>query len=265
MEAAPVSYTPSHLLRFDLGHATHAGMVRGQNEDSYCAIVINGARTARLHRPVLIAVADGMGGAEAGEVASSLSIRQIVEHTARMYTGGGKPSDEWIRASVSDINQRISDEARRRGHIMGSTLVAAVIHEGVAHLANVGDSRIYMWHAGDPDLTRLVRDHSLVQMLVDEGVIADQERYDHPRRNLITRSLGDPNTGVSDENPAIELISGDWLLLCSDGLWEMVRDEAIRDVLSKAKNAQNACDALIALANTNGGEDNVTVVIARAL
>jgi protein phosphatase len=102
-------------------------------------------------------------------------------------------------------------------------------------------------------------------MLVDEGAINDRDRYEHPRRNIITRSLGDPKTGISDANPSIELVSGDWLLLCSDGLWEMVRDEAIVHVISTAKNAQNACDALVALANTNGGEDNITVVIARAV
>ena len=139
----------------------------------------------------------------------------------------------------------------------------ALLWNGQAWLANVGDSRIYLLREGA--LKRLSRDHSLVQVLVEQGVIEDDERYSHHRRNLITRSLGDLTTGETDDNPPMPLAFGDCLLLCSDGLWEMVRDDAIAATLAQAPNAQAACDALVALANFNGGEDNISAVVARIL
>lgn len=218
-----------------------------------------------MHKPLLLAVADGMGGEEAGEVASRIAIDQLCKETQRLYQAQLSPDEGRIPDIVACINDAVADEAQRRGHPMGSTLVFALLHEGRAFLANIGDSRIYLWRSGGNSLTRLVKDHSLVQLLVDEGIIDEHDRYTHPRRNFITRSLGDSNTGVSDDNPVLNLQSGDWLLLCSDGLWEMVRDDAILAVLRNASSAQRACDELIAMANRNGGEDNITAAIARVL
>jgi PPM family protein phosphatase len=256
---------PPSQLQFDLGHATHTGLLRPQNEDSFCAVALSTNRKSLRHEPVLLAVADGMGGEEAGEVASSLAIQHLIDRTRRLFSTQASPDENWVHETVAAINEAVSGEASRRGHMMGTTLVFSVIHNSRAYLANVGDSRIYFWRPGMTELSRLVKDHSLVQMLVDEGIIADDDRYVHPRRNYITRSLGDPNTGVSDENPAVALEPGDWLLLCSDGLWEMVRDDAIFSVVSSAGDAQSACEALVALANLNGGEDNISVVAARVI
>lgn len=251
-------------LNFELGHATHTGLLRAQNEDSFCALFIDSAQNNARHKPVLVAVADGMGGEEAGEVASSMAVRRLVDQMGRHFAGSPVLSTAWIKSTVADVNAVVAAEAAQRGHVMGTTLVFALVQNGIAYLANVGDSRIYRWRTGTNELLRVVKDHSLVQLLVDEGIIDDEDRYSHPRRNYVTRSLGDPNTGLSDDNPALTLQSGDWLLLCSDGLWEMVRDEAILNVLRSAKSAQAACDTLVEKANANGGEDNITVVIARA-
>lgn len=255
--------TTTTKLQFELGHATHTGLLRAQNEDSFCAVFVDAAPSGARHKPVLLAVADGMGGEEAGEVASSMAVRRLVDQASKQFSTQPVLSSAWVKSLVADVNSVVSAEAAKRGHVMGTTLVMAAVQNGIAYLANVGDSRIYRWRTGTNELLRLVKDHSLVQLLVDEGIIDDEDRYSHPRRNYVTRSLGDPNTGTSDDNPALTLQSGDWLMLCSDGLWEMVRDDAILDVLRRAKSAQAACDALVELANANGGEDNITVVIAR--
>jgi len=111
-------------------------------------------------------------------------------------------------------------------------------------------------------MVRLTRDHSLVQRLVDLGHLTDEERYVHPERNMVLRTIGDLRTGKPDVSQPISVQDGDWLLLCCDGLWEMVRDDRMRDILSQSAGAQDACDRLITEANRNGGEDNITVVIA---
>jgi serine/threonine protein phosphatase PrpC len=255
--------------RVEVGHATSRGMLRDDNEDSLCALEVPVAASAGyLHRPVLLAVADGMGGVDAGEVASALTIDLLTAATEALFADdGAAPAapqvGAWIQATVRDINAAVVAEGTRNGTQMGSTLAFALIVDGTAYLGNVGDCRVYRWHArpGADGMVRLVRDHSLVQSLVDAGVLTDEERYSHPERSLVLRSLGDPRTGVSDDNAPLPLQPGDWLLICSDGLWEMVRDDAIRDV--RAPNAQVACDRLVDLANANGGEDNISVAIGR--
>jgi PPM family protein phosphatase len=156
-------------------------------------------------------------------------------------------------------------EAMQRRNQMGATLVVALIYSNKAFVTNVGDSRIYRWNPERDrgQITRLTRDHSLVQRLVDLGQLSDEQRYSHPDRNMVLRSIGDARMGYADNIKSVELRTGDWLLLCTDGLWEMVRDNRIRDILSKATTAQDACDKLIAEANSNGGEDNITAVAVR--
>ena len=256
-------------LQAELGHATSTGMMRAENEDSLCAIEITPGAKHR-HRPILLAVADGMGGVEAGQVASDIAIRSLTDAARELFAAGNKPSPAEIRAwvlhTVKDINDRIVAEGSRRGNQMGCTLAFALVVDEEAYLGNVGDSRIYLWRSDeDGPLIRLSKDHSLVQSLVDAGLLRDEDRYAHPERSLIYRSLGDPKTGVSDSYEPVRLRPGDWLMVCSDGLWEMVRDEAILDVLIFSANAQIACDRLVDLANANGGEDNIAVAIARFL
>jgi|YNPMSStandDraft_1061717.scaffolds.fasta_scaffold11195_4 serine/threonine protein phosphatase PrpC len=257
---------PSHV---ELGWATSAGMMRTENEDRGCAIQVAAATTARAPRPILLAVADGMGGVEAGEIASDLAIRMLTEAVHNLLAKAPSPSAEaiaqWLPETVRAINEAVVAEGSRLGNQMGSTLAFALVLDGYAYLGNVGDSRIYLWRSQEADrpLIRLTKDHSLVQSLVDAGLLRDEDRYTHPERSLIYRSLGDPKAGVSDVLEPVAIQAGDWLMVCSDGLWEMVRDDAIRDVLIAAPNAQVACDRLVDLANANGGEDNIAVAVAR--
>ncbi|MCS6774363.1 MAG: protein phosphatase 2C domain-containing protein [Thermoflexales bacterium] len=260
-----VTQAPVYVPRIELGQATSVGK-RDHNEDSYCVIEISDTRL-RLHRPVLIAVADGMGGVEAGEVASAMAITHLMrlarEHLKRAEGIGGL--SVWVQETVRAINELILEEAQRLANNMGSTLAFALVAEGVAFLGSVGDSRIYLWNPArnDGKIQRLVKDHSVVQSLVDIGVLRDEERYHHPDRNKLIRSLGDSRAGYSDEHPPLVLQQGDWLVICTDGLWEVVRDEELAALLSTAPNAQVACDRLVDMATEREAEDNATVVIAR--
>ena len=254
----------------EIGQATSSGLVHNTNEDSVCARILETSESPCSQ--VLLAVADGIGGLGAGEVASALAIARLTTETEAFVKNGLghlNPSsiNAWIQNSVHTINAVVVAEAAKRAQEMGSTLAFTLILDGVAYLGNVGDSRIYLWRSTEAhhSLTQLVKDHSLVQALVDAGVLTDDQRYSHPKRNIVLRSLGDPRMGFTDEHTPVPLQPGDRLLICSDGLWEMVRDEVIGDVLAHAPNAQVACDRLMDLANANGGEDNISVVIGAVL
>jgi len=146
---------------------------------------------------------------------------------------------------------------------LGATLTAALVIEGQAFIANVGDSRTYLLHDGK--LERVTRDHSLVERLVEAGQIDREDVYDHPSRNLIYRSLGAGHAEVDVDIFTEQLQPGDALLLCCDGLWEMVRDPQIEAILNDTPDAAEACDKLVDLANENGGEDNITAVLVRCI
>ena len=252
----------------ELGDRAHKGMVREGNEDSAFRMEFSLTNENLTRKPVLLAVSDGMGGEDAGEVASRLAINTLMRATTDFVTADTHVDPMgWVQQTVEKINEVVIAEANKRGNQMGATLVFAFVYEGMAYLGNVGDSRIYRWNPKRDGgaMVRLVKDHSLVEQLVELGQIRDEERYSHPERNMILRSLGDPKTGRTDDNPPIPVQPGDWILLCSDGLWEMVRDEQIRQTLASASSPQAACDRLIDLANQNGGEDNIAVVIGKFL
>jgi PPM family protein phosphatase len=142
---------------------------------------------------------------------------------------------------------------------LGSTVTAALVRNEEAYIANVGDSRTYLLRGGE--LTRLTRDHSLVQRLVEAKQISPEDVYTHPQRNLIYRSLGAGHKNIEVDIFHETLRPGDKLLLCSDGLWEMVRHEDLRDTLGKHLNPQAICEKLITMANESGGEDNITAIV----
>jgi serine/threonine protein phosphatase PrpC len=248
-------------LRMDIGAATDKGMQREANEDNYG--VATQGDTDRITQ--LLIVADGMGGEEAGEVASELTVKRLTEAFMQNKQWSASQINTWLQRTIRETNDIVLQEARQRRNQMGATLVVAIINSNMVYLANVGDSRIYRWNPERDrgQMTRLTRDHSLVQRLVDMGQITDEQRYSHPDRNMVLRSIGDARMGYADIIKPVDLHSGDWLLLCSDGLWEMVRDNRIRELLSKATSAQDACDKLIVEANMNGGEDNITAVAVR--
>lgn len=168
-------------------------------------------------------------------------LREAVEHSSEVIVSYGR------------------EHTDARG--LGSTLTAALVVDGNAYIANVGDSRTYLLRDGQ--LQRVTRDHSLVARLVEAGQIEPDDAYEHPNRNLIYRSLGAGKAEVEVDIFSEVLLAGDALLLCSDGLWEMVRDPEIAAILNETVDPEEACAKLIDLANDNGGEDNITAVLVR--
>lgn len=233
------------------GAATHPGMVRPDNEDAY---VTEG--------PVF-AVADGMGGHLAGEVASEMAVaalrRRLVEHAAPNDVGAIVSA---VRTANLEIHEAASRSAERRG--MGTTLTALAVLNGRSDgderlaLVNVGDSRAYVLRGGR--LHQLSVDHSYVQELISSGQLDPADARTHPHRNIVTRALGiDRNVHV--DAWTLPLVTGDRFLLCSDGLVDEVVDEAIAELLQAIDDPQQAAEQLVATANRHGGRDNTTVVV----
>jgi serine/threonine protein phosphatase PrpC len=225
-------------LRF--GAKTDVGRVRKGNEDSYTA------------REPLFAVADGMGGHQGGEVASSLALETIGK--------GDGPLEQLVREANVAVYERAAKDPGLAG--MGTTLTAVVADGDVLRLAHVGDSRAYMLRDGK--LQRLTKDHTVVERLVDEGKLTAQEAEIHPQRSILTRALGVDESLQVDQG-AIEPRPGDRLLLCSDGLTGMVDEERITKLLIDNQDPQKAADALVDAANEVGGQDNITTIVIDVL
>jgi serine/threonine protein phosphatase PrpC len=224
---------------------TDTGRKRRQNEDAFVC------------EPPLFAVADGMGGAQAGEVASRLAAAAFEEGAAAIR------GEDGVATIVRDANARIFERAVQDPAVagMGTTATVAVVDERAATVmvAHVGDSRAYLYRDGV--LEQLTTDHSLVGELVRSGRLTEDEAAVHPQRSVITRALG-TDAEVEVDTLTLDVVAGDLVLLCSDGLSAMVRDEEIVRVLrSTHGEPRSAAAALVAAANAAGGEDNVTVVL----
>jgi protein phosphatase len=236
-------------VRLVWGAASDVGRIRQQNEDSYIA------------DPRLFVVADGMGGHNAGEVASAIAVRTMLD-----AAGDGFTDHDTFVAAVRAANAAIHDAAdglsEQRG--MGTTLTAvaplrlAAGEPPALSITNVGDSRTYVFRDGE--LRQLSVDHSYVQELLSEGLVTAEEARVHPRRNIVTRALGIDGS-VSPDAWVIPLVVGDRFLLCSDGLVDEVTDADIAAVLRTVADPNRAASELVAAANRNGGRDNVTVIV----
>jgi protein phosphatase len=211
----------------------------------------------------LYVVADGMGGAEAGEIASAVAVGTIrAEIEQRLATGGPAGLAELLRDALEAANQKILAYAgthpEARG--LGSTAVGALMVPPAAAIAWVGDSRAYLLQPAG--LRQLSKDHSLVQRLVEIGQITAEEARHHEHKNVITRSLGARPTGAAGAEAApIHLKRGDRMLLCSDGLTAHVEDGQIEEILHRHADPYDAARELIVAANAGGGTDNVSVVV----
>ena len=225
-----------------LGHGTDTGKKRRRNEDDYVV------------EPPLFAIADGMGGAQAGELASSLAAGAVRGGDAA-GSGEGRVVD-LIQEANRRVYQRSSQDAAVSG--MGTTMTVALVEDDTVVFGHVGDSRAYLIRDGK--LEQLTEDHSLVAELVRSGKLSPEEAETHPQRSVITRALGtDPDVDV--DTFSIPTQPGDLFMLCSDGLTSMVEDEEILKTVEKhSDNLQAATKALIRAANKGGGEDNITVV-----
>lgn len=287
---------------------TDTGQQREQNEDNACY------KLAPDSQAGLFIVADGMGGYQAGEVASQIAVDKICEALQSLLvpiseqptvklaptpiseqetvilqklapedeptvevrpkggkgktsklpeTFGAKHVEEQLKGAVRQANRAIlgygEEHAAARG--LGCTVTLAVVQDGYAYVANVGDSRTYLLHEGK--LKAVTKDHSLVAKLVETKQIDPEDVYTHPQRNLIYQSLGAGHKHVEPDVFHVKLQSGDKLLLCSDGLWEMVRPPDLLKALTEQDNVQKICDTLIDLANDNGGEDNISAVVVQ--
>ena len=231
--------------------ATSVGRVREGNEDS----LYRGRTT--------FAVADGMGGHQAGEVASETALKPVAKLDDMGFATPQEATAALVEA-VSSANQSVfekaSDDPELRG--MGTTLTALLVRDGRFHLAHVGDSRAYLLRPGEP-ISRLTTDHTLVQQLIDEGRLSSDEADTHPQRSVITRAIGVERSVEVDTLEPLRMLPGDQILLCSDGLTGPVKDEEIARILTEHEDGQQAVQALIDAANAAGGPDNITVVLLR--
>jgi len=227
-----------------IGHGTDTGKKRRRNEDEYVVA------------PPLFAIADGMGGAQAGELASSLAAGAVRDDESVSGSGERRVA-ELIQEANRRVYQRSSQDASASG--MGTTMTVALVEDGAVVFGHVGDSRAYLIRDGRLD--QVTEDHSLVAELVRSGKLSPEEAETHPQRSVITRALGtDPDVDV--DTFSIPTQAGDLFMLCSDGLTSMVEDEAILEAAEKHRDElQAAVKALIRAANKGGGEDNITVVL----
>jgi serine/threonine protein phosphatase PrpC len=226
-----------------IGVSTHPGRKRRHNEDTYVV------------EPPLFAVADGMGGAKAGEVASGLAAGALKEGG-----GDGMSGEDRVVELIQEANRRVFRRANedREASGMGTTMTVALVEQDRVIFGHVGDSRAYLIREGE--IEQLTDDHSLVAELVRSGRLSPEEAESHPQRSVITRAVG-TEADVDVDTFSIEPEAGDLFLICSDGLTDMVDDETIiRAVEKHRENLDEAAKALVGAANRVGGEDNITVV-----
>ena len=229
------------------------GRVRTNNEDSLL-----------IDEPLgLLAVADGMGGHVGGEVASAIAVTAIASYVRNdvMRPAPAPHTAALLQAAIRSADEAIWTHAYTHYNLqgMGTTVVLALCQREQVHIAHVGDSRAYLFHHGE--LRQLTEDHSVVAQLIRAGRLTPRRARTHPLRHQITRSLGS-REAVADVL-CITWQSGDYLLLCSDGLTNMVEDHDIKElILQGGLDVPAACEALVTRANANGGEDNVSVVLA---
>lgn len=259
----------------EVAFLSNVGRVRSNNEDSFSAFT---ASIPRLNNTgpenvfTFLVVADGMGGHEGGEVASNLAVRSMSAGIVQNFylpTVEGRPPGrngqtllEALAFLMEDANQAILQEGHQKRTTMGTTLTCAVLIGQTAIVGHVGDSRLYILAKSTGKLRQVTTDHSVVQRLVDMGTLTPQEAQASPQRSVLYMTVGQK----PQVEPDVELVPlGDVaaMLLCSDGLWEMVGDDAIEETLKTPGSAAQVCQSLVEAANAAGGVDNVTVVLAR--
>jgi len=259
------------------GVQTDVGIRRGfsgePNEDAVFVFTLAAQSNAHSSDAALAIVADGVGGAAAGEVASRMAIETIAQHILIQLAPAERNelADQDVRArlatAITNANEKIIAWNKQQHIESASTLALALVLGTRAYIANLGDSRVYLYRGSA--LQQITHDHSLVAELIARGQLLPDEVYTHPQRNVILKALGDPSGFEFElypaERGALALEADDQILLCSDGLWEMVRDEDIENVLRAPFDPQEACVKLVGMANAAGGADNCSVILLRAV
>ncbi len=246
----------------EIGSALDPGRRRigKQNQDSLCVI----KPSLFYNRPPLLVIADGMGGYEGGAIASQLVVSSFQNAYERDYKhagSGGSPIEmlqSGIEASLSALRQQAAQDDDLSK--MGSTVVAAVLKDNNIYLINVGDSRAYLMN--DHQVRQLSYDHSLVGEQLRQGIITEADVRHHPRRNVLSMSISAQREDVQAYTCTVAWQPGDFLVLCSDGLWGPVTEAQIQAVVLEYR-PQQAADRLVFLANANQGPDNISVIVAR--
>lgn len=205
----------------------------------------------------MLIVADGMGGHNAGDLASRYTVESMVDY---IENSPEKRPIPLLSASIHHANELVIEKAKtdRALEGMGTTVVAATMKDGYLYVANVGDSRLYLI---DHEIEQITRDHSLVEEMIRVGELARKDARSHPDRNIITRAIG-VRAPVKIDFFDVKLEKGDKILLCSDGLTNMVEDDDILRIVQKSGSLKEAAQRLITEANKNGGKDNISVVLA---
>ena len=234
---------------------TDPGCVRSQNQDTYLIEQLD-------RNTVLCVVCDGMGGAKSGNVASTLAAEVFVEEVRQTWIPNMKADDaeQMLRSAVKLANFTVYDQAQQLEEFsgMGTTLVALLIQGKEAIIVNIGDSRAY--RVGKNGIRRLTTDHSLVQMMVERGDLTPEQARNYPGKNYITRAVGTETVAVCDVFH-LDVERGDCLLLCSDGLSNMIDEQEILFEVVHGINKQYCCQRLLDIAKNRGAPDNVTAVL----
>ena len=237
----------------EVSSATSVGRIRPLNEDSYFVSEPDQSGT------VLAIVADGMGGHNAGEVASGKAVGIVQKDVLGKC---GKNAKDVLVKAVNDANREIYEMSVNARNLsgMGTTMTACVAEEHNVTAVQVGDSRLYLIRG--EKITQITKDHSLVEMLLENGKITKEEARRHPQKNIRTRAVGTDKT-VEADIYEFRAEAGDVILLCSDGLVNMVEDEEILSVINLSETLNDAANKLVAEAETAGGTDNITVILIR--
>jgi protein phosphatase len=281
----PAPATPAEPTgaRLEFGALTHVGKVRDNNEDHYLIaraskaleiLQTNAAADSRcpqIREAYLLLVADGMGGAAAGERASAVVVEEaqrFLLEKARWFYRLDDPDEEirirLLREALERVDRRLVEEGKEDPSVagMGTTVTTAAVIDSEVFIVHVGDSRAYSFQDGR--LEQLTTDHTLTHALVQGGFIGPQEARKHPLRHVLTNVLG-CKPGVNGEILKLRLAAGDRLLLCTDGLPDMLTDAEIAEMLARCPRPQEACQALVDAALDRGGRDNITVLLAAYL
>jgi len=257
-----ISSSNEHLL---FGQATDVGMVRTNNQDAVFSFVSTSRSAHQRPDFGLFVVADGMGGHHDGEKASAITASMVASYiTHHIFLPMLNSDDETERVPVTESMiaavQKANADIITKVPDGGTTLTAVAVIGDLAYVAHVGDSRIYL--VTKDNIEQITRDHSLVQRYVELNLLTREEASVHAQKNVLYRALGQSETLEVDALTR-RLPPNAKLMLCSDGLWNLVSEEEIADIVSKHSNPQEACDKLVALANAHGGSDNITVILLR--
>ncbi len=257
----------SQHSQFEVGVGWHVGLKRKNNPNEDSLVTLQG--TCCLDGEQLpfglFAVADGMGGHSFGREASQIAARSMMQSVLPQIMASSELHDEgcieFLLNGVALANANICRYSTDKQCDMGTTLTAALLLNNKAYIINVGDSRTYLLRARE-ELTKVTQDHSLVARLVAAGTITPDEVYTHPERNKVYRCVG-TNNGVEVDWFTVDIQPGDQLLLCSDGLWEMVRDPEIERILRYSMDVHSVSEQLVEAALRGGGSDNITAVVVQ--